>query len=345
MQEQDSSPIDADHKKGHGHGDFMSQAVRIVDYDTTNNNLLVRGSSAFGAKVKGTGSETDGTHSKPFVMADLISAIQSDSNYSSLPVAVQGAITASSMVIDFCLIGFVEGHKDQRIVNTEVSWFNASPPTLNGSSGPYPTYIDSTANNNSGMMVYWPIKSIGFHAHHALPTVAGQAWPAGCTSGIITALADNTGFNFAGLIPAIRNALTNNTANLPGTLPSGISNSIQNAIIYVHCDSGVNRTGAAVAGYLMQYGTAFGSMPAQIPATPVLTPPTGAPKYQLNQAQSAANANAPGNDSVPPGGGDIWVTEAYCNYLCNNNNAEAALSAWAVPNPVPYQPPVTPPGS
>lgn len=338
MQNQDTSPIEAEHKKGHGHGDFISQAVRIVDYDATNNNLLVRGSSAFGAKVKGTGSETDGSHSTPFVMADLISAIQNDTNYSSLPAAVQGAITASSMVIDFCLIGFVDGHKDQRIVNTEANWFSASPPALNGGSGPYPTYIPSNNNNNSGTMVYWPIQSIGFHAHHLLPVAAKDTWPSSPASSILPG-DDNTGFNFAGLVPAIHHALSNQVNKLPGSFPSGIT-SITNAIIYVHCDSGVNRTGAAVAGYLMQYGSNLSNpMPASV--VPGVTPPaSGLPKYQLNQAQSAANANAPGNDSSPAGGADLWVTEAYCNYLATGN-VDAALVQWSVPYPVPYQPPVS----
>ena len=127
---------------------------------------------------------------------------------------------------------------------------------------------------------------------------------------------------FAGLIPAIRAALTNNISQLPATFPASIS-AIKNAIIYVHCDSGVNRTGAAVVGYLMTYGSnlsLFG-LKSQ-PASP----------YTLSAAQTATNLAPPSDDTTPPGGSDIPVAEAYCNFL-STNNYQAPLAAVCVPLP------------
>lgn len=294
----------------HGHGDFIAGSVRIVDFDTANNNVLVRGSSSFGTKVPATGND--------FVIGDLISAIQSDVNYSSITKAGI-KLHENPFVIDFCLIGFVAGHKDQHIVNAEMKWFTSTPPVLSGEAGPYPVHIPSTNPDNPGMMVYWPIQAIGCKS----PTQPKGTWAASPENSIGTGSA-GTGFDFSGLVPAIWFALTNNVPLLQAKVPTGIS-AIQNAIIYVHCDSGVNRTGAAVAGYLMTQGSNLAalSLPSRL-ASP----------YSLAQAQAAANKAPPSNDTSIPGGSDIWVAEAYCNYL-STTDYDAALVEACVPNPVP----------
>lgn len=281
----------------HGHGKFIPKSVRVVDYDTANNNILVRGSSAFG--VHG------------FKMSQLIAAIKVDSNFPT------GRITLSdtAQIVDFCLIGFVPGHKDQRIVDAEMGWFTGSPPvlTLNGEAGPYPTYVPATTPS-ANMMVYWPIQAIG----GTPPTTVGGTWNPSPANSIGNG---TTQFDYSGLVPAIRNALTNNTTALP-SWPGG---AISNAIIYIHCDSGVNRTGAAVCGYLMCYGTHVAGMSlAPAPTNP----------YTLAQAQTSANSAPPSNDTTPPGGCDIWVTQAYCNYLATDN-IDGTLVAACVPNPIP----------
>jgi hypothetical protein len=289
-------------RKVHGHGHFQPKSVRVVDYDTANNNVLVRGSSAFGAKG--------------FTMDQLIAAIKVDPNFKS----IKGIkLAAKPMVIDFCLIGFVPGHKDARIVKAELGWFNPSAIMPSGGGGPYPNYFQSVDQGNPGVMVYWPIRSL---AGGSAPTAAGGTWSTTPKPSIGNS---GTDFNFMGLIPAIRNALTNKVVNLPDTpapFPSSVT-SITNAIIYVHCDSGVNRTGAAVASYLMDHGTNVAQMGL---------PRQQAGPYTLAAAQAAANKAPPGDDSIPPGGADIPVAEAYCNYQATGD-FDAALNAACVPDP------------
>ncbi|MBY0574391.1 MAG: hypothetical protein K2P84_11990 [Undibacterium sp.] len=294
-----------DTQVAHGDGSFVTGSVRVVDYDAANNNVLIRGSSAFGTRG--------------FTITDLTKAIAADVNFAATKIK----LAANPMVIDFCLIGFAPAtpepkgkkpkeHKDEKIVMAEVSWFTDQPPTLNGNAGPYPNYIPSTIAANPGMMVYWPIQSIGGVA----PTSAGASWPVSPANSIGDG---STQFDFSGLVPAIRNALTNQiqaSQHWPAAL-----NSIKNAIIYVHCDSGVNRTGAAVAGYLMNYGSNLAAMSL---------PPVNKSAYTVVQAQTAANLAPPSNDTKPPGGSDIPVVQAYCNFLITGN-LDADLQAKCVP--------------
>jgi hypothetical protein len=283
-------------QKKHGHGNFIKGSVRVVDYDSTSKNILIRGSSAFGAKK--------------FKMSDLISAIEADANFSGTGIT----LSSNTQIIDFCLIGFFKGHKDQLIVNTEMGWFTNMPPTLNGKGGPYPTYIPATAPSTN-CMVYWPIQAIG----GTPPTSTGGNWNPSPASSIGDGAGD---FNYEGLVPAIRAALTNNT----NALPSWSGGEITNAIIYIHCDSGVNRTGAAVCGYLMCYGTNVLEMS--------LARSTSNTQYTLTQAQKAANSAPPSNDTIPAGGCDIWVAQAYCNYL-QTKNIDGTLVKACVPDPTP----------
>lgn len=277
-------------KKIHGHGNFIPGSVRVVDYNSYFNNILVRGSSAFGAKT---------TSGDPFVLSDLTSAIEADENFSSTGIT----LSANPMVIDICLIGF-GSEKDQKIVESEIAWFADGIPTPNGNQGPYPVYISAS---NSGIapgttMMYWPIQALG---SPMLETVGATWSPSPANS--IGPGTDNEGFNYSALVPALWNALQNQTANLPGG--TAAPQSITNAIIYVHCDSGVNRTGAAVTGYLMTFGSNLAAL--DLPST------NGVP-CTLAKAQAAAERAAPSNDS-PPGGVDIPVTQAYCNYIYTKN--------------------------
>lgn len=288
-------------KKHHGTGNFVPGSVRIVDFDSSNGNLLVRGSSAFGAGN--------------FTMADFVAAIQAAPSYAQTRIN----LSSTPLIIDFCLIGFgPPNHKDHRIVEAEAGWFSAgSPPALVGDSGPYPTLVPTTASSGN-LMVYWPVFSIG----PPVPTAANGTWISSNTHVVDLSIKATTstgpGYDFSGLVPMIRAALTNASGAIPG-----YSGSIQNAVIYVHCDSGINRTGAAVIAYLMQYGsnvTALG-----------ITPPASAATYNtLQQAQNAAAVDPPEGDS-PLGGADQAVAEAYCNLLYSGSPT-AALSASCVPN-------------
>ncbi|WP_339133436.1 MAG: hypothetical protein WGN25_12765 [Candidatus Electrothrix sp. GW3-4] len=278
--------MNEDVAKVHGDGTLVDGSVRVVDYDETDNNLLVRGSSAFGATN--------------FTMERFLKDIKNDHNFPS------GKITLSDnpQIVDFCLIGFGIGSKDEKIVHAEISWFTSDKTSINGNSGPYPTYISAT---NSGIasgttMVYWPIQSLDTK----LLTAVCDTWSSSPANSIGQG-SNNDGFDYTGLISAIWNALQNQVANLPNA-PAGLA-SIKDAIIYIHCDSGVNRTGAAVAGYLMTYGTNVSGM--KLPST------NGVP-YTLTQAQTAANSAPPSNDS-PPGGVDIPVAQAYCNFIYTKN--------------------------
>jgi hypothetical protein len=294
-----------DSQAAHGDGSFVTGSVRVVDFDATNKNVLIRGSSAFG---------TAG-----FAITDLIGAINADVNFKEAGIT----LAANPMVIDFCLIGFAPAtqepgsgkhkeHKDEKIVMAEVSWFTSDALTLNGNSGPYPNYIPSTISANPGMMVYWPIQAIGGTA----PTTEGGAWPVSPANSIDDG---TTQFDFSGLVPAIRSALINDTS-LVTNWPEAFK-SITSAIVYVHCDSGVNRTGAAVAAYLMNYGSNLTALSlASSPKSP----------YTLVKAQTAANLAPPSNDTNPPGGSDIPVVQAYCNFLATGHS-DAALNAKCVP--------------
>ncbi|MFT6053329.1 MAG: hypothetical protein ACJAS3_000031 [Roseivirga sp.] len=282
-------------QKVHGTGNFVPGSVRIIDFDKNHNNLLVRGSSAFGAEN--------------FTMDTFVSTIQSAPNYASL----QATCSPTPMIIDFCLIGFgPTNHKDQRIVTAEEKWFNSKATLVNGSRGPYPTCVAST--DNTHVMVYWPILSIG----GTVPTTEGGSWSTAAAVGP-SLLPANNGFDFSGLVPAIRAALTNQTSSIPG-FPSAVT-SINNAVVYVHCDSGINRTGAAIISYLMQYGS-------NISVLGVNSSPA-APYHTLAAAQTAAKVNQP-EGNTPVGGVDQGVAEAYCNIL-NTGSPTTDLPANCVP--------------
>lgn len=281
--------------KIHGTGQFVSESVRVVDYNSKNSNLLVRGSAAFGANN--------------FEMSDLVSAIEADKNYGSTGIT----LGSNPMIVDFCLIGYGPSNdKDHNIVGAEVQWFDPAGTTPSGDSpGTYPVCI--AAPSGSGVMVYWPVLAIGGEP----PTTSGGSWDRAAAVGVSIGA---SGYDFAGLVPAIFNALSNNPSKISG-FPA--STPITNAVVYVHCDSGVNRTGAAVIAYLMQYGSNISALG--------VSPQPPAPYHTLQDGQNAALVNPPGNDS-PPGGVDQGVSEAYCN-LINAGSATATLSANCVPKP------------
>ncbi len=180
-----------------GTGQFNPAAVRIVDFNSTNRNLLVRGTSAFGAQIVGTGVA--------FTVSDLVQAIQNDPNYASTGIQ----ISANPFVIDICLIGFGVGSNDQEYVASELTWFTTESPSMPGvPDGNYPLYIQSTQPGNSGVMVYWPVNAIG----GCPPCSVGGSWPAATASSILPGA---TNYNFAGLISTIAAALNNQTAQLP----------------------------------------------------------------------------------------------------------------------------------
>jgi len=192
----------------HGDGQFITGAVRIVDFDLANNNVLVRGSAALGTP----GFEID----------QLTNAITNDSNYSF--VKDKGIILQQDpLVIDFCLIGFSPGSKDNNIVDAELGWFTSNLPTLNGEGGDYPNYIPSTISGHQGVMVYWPILAVASPP----PCAVNDTWAG---SGPADSIGSGPNqFNFSGLIPAIRNALTNQISLLPQGFPSAIS-AIKNTV-------------------------------------------------------------------------------------------------------------------
>ena len=277
-------------QKIHGTGQFVSESVRIVDYDSENNNLLVRGSAAFGANN--------------FQISDLVSAIKADEYYKSIGIT----LGSNPMIVDFCLIGYGPSNtKDKNIVGAEVQWFDPTrTPPSGDSPGTYPICI---ASSSGSVMVYWPVLAIGGEP----PTTPGGKWDKATAASAEESI-DASGYNFAGLVPAMFNALSNKPSQIAG-FPA--STPITNAVVYVHCDSGVNRTGAAVIAYLMQYGSnisAFG-----VSSQPV------APYHTLQDGQNAALVSPPGNDS-PPGGVDQGVSEAYCNLL-NHASATAHKSS------------------
>jgi hypothetical protein len=227
------------------------------------------------------------------------------------------------------LIGY-GSTKDQDLVTDEVHYFAPGatiPAGTPSKTGYYPYYIDSTTKGTSkGVMVYWPVQSFG--VANSMCT-AGTTWGTGVYPdlSILSSASGQAGWDFAGLVPAVSAALSNQISALPsggnGAFPASVT-SITNSIIYVHCDSGVNRTGAVIVSYLMMYGsnlTALG-----ITANP-------AKPYKLATAQTASNLAAPSDDTSPAGGNDLIVAIAYCNYLnCTTTpkTANYALSANAV---------------
>lgn len=278
-------------QKGSGTGLFDHGAVRVVDYNSSYNNILVRGCSAFGAL------RSDG---EPVSLSHLVKVIQHDVNFASTGIT----LGSSPMVIDICLIGFGSGDKDEGIVQNEIGWFTDSAQFPNGNSGPYPVYFSATKPGITAgtTMIYWPIQALG----GTPPSGIGGTWSISPANTIGPGV-DNEGFNFSGLIWAIRNALQGQTASLPNA-PASLGQ-IRDAIIYVHCDSGVNRTGAAVAGYLMTFGSNLAAL--RLPSS------NGVP-YSLADAQTAAY-NAPPDNDKPIGGSDLPVTQAYCNYVYTKN--------------------------
>ena len=294
-----------------GTGNFMPTSVRVVDYNSENNNILVRGSAAFGATNASTGAA--------FAIGDLISAIIADPNFSATGIRLPMNPSANPpFIIDICLVGFGSGDlTDQSIVQNELAWFAASPPVIEGTTPPspaYPVIINSTVTDHPGIMVYWPILSIG------PPLTSTQSWPTPAENASISQSIDSGYYNYEGLIPAIRYALFNDPNQ--STPFSNAIKLLSNAIIYVHCDSGVNRTGAAITGYLMQYGTNVTAM--QPAASLNLTVP-----YTLSVAQQMAYS-APPTGNVPPGGADIAVTQAFCQ-LKNSGSISGTLDANCVP--------------
>ncbi|OIQ95078.1 hypothetical protein GALL_228830 [mine drainage metagenome] len=284
----------------HGTGSFIPGSVRIVDYNAACNTLLVRGGAAFGA-----GNFTD--------PAQLLAAIEADPHF---PAVRQAGIDSGkiSRLVDICLIGFGEGSADQAYVAAELDWFTDSPPALDGNQGPYPTLVPLRRAYQlngaplSGAMLYWPVQSLPPPS----PDGAGGQWtpPAPGSSISPQRNGPGSGFDFQGLIPALQQILNNYYPALNPLLTSGTAalNDVSNALVYVHCDSGVNRTGAAILAYLMTWGSNLAACGLPHHAGPV------AP---LAEGLRAVSAILPGNAPPAPGqyGADLPVVQAYGNYL------------------------------
>jgi len=353
---------------GGGQQCFIPASVRVVDYDSTNNNILVRGSCAFGQHVCPAGSGS------PFQFSDLINAITSTPQWSSLPPEVRTAISGAtaSNIIDFCLIGSSQSFDS---VQNEVNWFSGSTWSPNdqvssASSDSYSQFPNYINGMGLGTMVYWPVSS--FYVVNPpndpndgrIPCQANAQWGGGPqTPGPQSAFADMkksisknyvdqqgslmAGYNFGGLVDAVHAALTNQVQLLPSgnnTMAgnNGSSNdytggTITNSIIYVHCDSGVNRTGAVIAAYLMKYGSnLMGTVDQPMPGD--FTPATGVPLqgYTMCVAQEAANSVAPANDtpntkSSAPGGADLQIAMAYKQVFLLSLDYSAFLPSGAIP--------------
>jgi len=351
---------------------FYYDSVRVVDFDSVNNNILVRGSCAFGQPVCTPGSGT-------FEMSDLMSAINAWPGFQQLPPAVRAQFTTTQTpnVIDFCLIGSSSSFNS---VENEVNSFSGSSWLPNDQVGPadsksysqFPNYIQGTGQGTiQGTMVYWPVSS--FYVVNPpdspntgeIPCQADDQWGLGnqTPSGPASQFADMkrsisknyldqnsnlmAGYNFGGLVDAVHAALTNNTEQLPagsntrqgnpGSSDTYTGGQITNSIVYVHCDSGVNRTGAVIAAYLMKYGSHLqGNGSQQLPGD--ITPAEGVPVggYPMCVAQEAANSAAPQNDtgtssSSGPGGADLQIVMAYKQVFLLNLDYSAGLPSDAVP--------------
>lgn len=282
-------------EKVHGTGNFVFDSVRIVDYDATNNNVLVRGSAAFGGKYK----------NKPFKFSDLVSAVQADANYGEIGFNVSD----SFVVFDFCLIGYGPSNtKDKNIVAAEAEWFGGSGSQLNGLYAPGVSYPEIITDGSDGnQMIFWPVQALG----PGCPTTTGGHWT---NTADVNNTMNTDGYRFKDLPDSLHYVLTNQASKVPNLG----SPDIKNAIIYVHCDSGINRTGAAVISYFTKYGSKIQQY--------------GVPNEDntLAEGQTAAQQNQP-EGNMPVGGVDQGIAEAYCNYTYSDGNALAKLNANCVP--------------
>jgi len=264
---------------------FLNTTVNLVDYDPTTGSLLVRGNMP-------RYQATDGNYY--FAYDQILNALQALPN---LPVS-------SSSLSDYYLfdVSLIDNQGDYDIFCDELAAFGLIPYTQSPPASlpipfsywpPYPTsytpaQIQGTqvqvaaSDSTCGGMVWWPIEPFTLTPPPS-PNIDFYVDTAG-------------GFQFAGLVEYLNELLTSSAAlSSPPATPY---------LIYFHCDSGVNRTGALNMGYFMTYGSYFFNCTSMTAA----------------EAYANANSIAPGANQSPsqpeiPCANALILAQCYCNYM------------------------------
>jgi len=231
---------------------FNSPFTGIIDYNATTGNLLVRGNLPL---YQPPSTPPAPPYPYYFAYDDLNLAISTLLQQKPANTVVPSSVATNFDLADYQLlvISLLDNQSSNDSVDLEIEtgnfganfsnlptqWPTYNPPawaptTILG-TGSLEIGVSSsgtTVSQSSGcQLVWWPFDS-GFNEL-------------------------SSGFQFDGLVNYA-------STQLATQAPSGLTGTV----IYVHCDSGVNRTGAFTTAYLLQYGSSVYPLP---PPAPTLT--------------------------------------------------------------------------
>ena len=216
---------------------FNSGFTGIVDYNTTTGNLLVRGNLPLYPDMNPPPPPAPPYY---FAYTELSSAIASLlqqqpassvvpasvaqnfelSNYQLLVISLLNNKTTDSIDLQI-EVGAFGG----TFSNLPTTWPTYDPPTS-------PAWVPTTIVGSGPLQIGTPTPQSGCQL---------VWWPFDSQYNELS-----SGFQFDGLV-------TYANAQLATQAPSGSAGTV----IYVHCDSGVNRTGTFTTAYLLQYGSSL----------------------------------------------------------------------------------------
>lgn len=246
---------------------FDPTTVALVDSDSTSGNLLVCGNMPLYTASDGQ---------VYFAYDQLSKAIQALSN---LPQPFRPFQLSNFGLVD---VNLIDNQGDLVDLTAELSAFaqnvhsppfNTWPPYTSRSWTPTTIYGTSVQANKDdqypGGLVYWPVQACP--VNNPPYDIYVDTVP---------------GYEFAKLVDFVNSLLTAKTKP-----PS---------VIYFHCDSGVNRTGALKVAYFFKYGSYFFKA-----------------SMTLQEAFANADSIAPGKQA--PSADDVQLVQAYCNYVLSGS--------------------------
>lgn len=213
---------------------FNSAYTGIVDYNTTTGNLLVRGNLPLYPDMNPPPPPAPPYY---FAYTELSSAISSLLQQAPASGVVPANVAQNFNLSNYQLlvISLLDNQGDANDLEIEVGTFSGDFSTL---PTQWPTYLSPA---------WIPTTILG---NGSLQTGLTTTQSSGCQlvwwpfDPLLNEL--SSGFQFDNLITFANTQLTTQA-------PSGSTGTV----VYVHCDSGVNRTGAFTTAYLLQYGSSL----------------------------------------------------------------------------------------
>lgn len=252
---------------------FDPTTIGVLDFDSNTKNLLIRGNMPLqGPDDPSPSYFAYGALSD--AICPLVNPLVSNFDLKDYYLVDVSLIDNQGDLIDlnaeFACFSVVPS--DVFTFPPRIDWPNAWPPYLEIKNWAPTTQFGTQVMASStvsypGSLIWWPVQSCESSAN--------------CESNVVS-----SGYDFVGLVAQIKTLM-----NTAGSSPK---------LIYIHCNSGVNRTGAANVSYFLTYGSSIYS--------------SGKP-MTLKESYEKADSLGP---RQTPGPGDEQLVQAYCNYISSD---------------------------